>query len=208
VQRSFALLLAASLVFATACGTIMHPSFGAGETVDVWPTALATARNRAATGDYDGADSALAQFARQYPGTSSALETAYWRALFKMDPANHSASLPTAMASLDGYLSDTRPRDHVPEAASLRRIAAQLDGLNKIAASAVAQAKDAKANAANATAAANDAKDAKDAAAKAADATATAANADEIKRLKDELAKANAELDRIRKRLSQPSKPY
>jgi molecular chaperone GrpE (heat shock protein) len=29
-------------------------------------------------------------------------------------------------------------------------------------------------------------------------------SADEIKRLKDELAKANAELDRIRKRLAQP----
>jgi hypothetical protein len=207
--RSFAAVVMAAIVIAsTACSSIMHPSFGSGESAGAWSTTLATARNRAATGDYGGADSALSQFARQFPGTSAALETAYWRALFKMDPANHSASLTTAMASLDGYLADTRSREHAPEAASLRRIAAQLDGLNKIAMSAVAQAKDAKATAANATAAANDAKDAKDAASKvAADVTTSTASADEIKRLKDELAKANAELDRIRKRLSQPSKP-
>ncbi len=186
----------------------MHPSSRGTDPAEAWPTTLATARTRASTGDYDGADSALAQYARQYPGTPSALETAYWRALFKMDPANHSASLPTAMSSLDGYLADTRPREHVVEAALLRRVAAQLDGLNKIAASAVAQAKDAKQFAATANAAASDAKDQRDAAAKAADATASAATADEIKRLKDELAKANAELDRIRKRLSQPPKPY
>jgi hypothetical protein len=202
-------IFALSLVFAAACSSIMHPSFGSNETTDAWTMALATAQNRAATGDYNGADSALAQFARQYPGTTPSLETAYWRALFKMDPANHNASLPTAMASLDGYLADTRPRDHIAEAATLRRIAAQLDGLNKIAASAVAQAKDAKQTAATATAAANDAKDQREAATKAAvDISASTANADELKRLKDELAKANAELDRIRKRLSQPPKPY
>jgi len=185
----------------------MHPATGITDSATAWPYALTTAQGRAATGDYDGADSALAQFARTYPGTPDALETAYWRALYKMDPANHNASLPTAIASLDGYLADGRPREHVPEATSLRRVATQLDGLHKLATSAVAQAKDAKTSAANATAAANDAKDAKDAAAKAADASASAAAADEIKRLKEELAKANAELDRIRKRLSQPSKP-
>jgi hypothetical protein len=126
-----------------------------------------------------------------------------------MDPANHSASLNAALVSLDAYIADTTYREHVIEAISLRRVAGELQSLNAIAVTALAQAKDAKASAATATAAANDAKDAaaKDAAAKFTDVSATTASAEEIKRLKDELAKANAELERIRKRLSQPTKP-
>jgi hypothetical protein len=191
-----------------ACASVMHPAFGTAAAADAWPTTLATARGRAATGDFEGADSALAQFARQYPHTPSAIETTYWRGLFKMDPANHSASLNAAIASLDAYIADTTYREHVIEAISLRRVAGELQSLNGIAIAALAQAKDAKASAASATAAA-DAKDAatKDAAAKVTDVTLTTTSADEIKRLKDELAKANAELERIRKRLSQPTKP-
>jgi len=165
-----------------------------------WPATLTQAQSDAAHGDFDGADSLLASFAARYPGSPQTLETAYWRALFKMDPSNRSASLTTAIASLDGYLQDPRPRDHVAEATTLRRAAAQLSELNKLAANAMSQVHDAKVNAANATAAASDAKDAK----AAADAATTADAQAEIKRLRDELAKANAELDRIRKRLGQP----
>ncbi|NUS34720.1 MAG: hypothetical protein HOQ17_16870, partial [Gemmatimonadaceae bacterium] len=39
----------------------------------------------------------------------------------------------------------------------------------------------------------------------AAPSPAPAANTEEVQRLKEELAKANAELERIRKRLSQPN---
>ncbi|MEO6877692.1 MAG: hypothetical protein ABI205_04365, partial [Gemmatimonadaceae bacterium] len=143
-------------------------------------------------GLFDSADSTLSSFAAMYPATAPALETTYYRALFQMDPSNPHVSLTAAMASLDGYLAERRPREHAVEAASLRRVAAQVDGLNHAAASALAQAKDAS----------NTAKDAKDTKA-AADAPSPASDA-EIKRLKDELAKANAELDRIRKRLGQP----
>lgn len=194
--------IALALTLATACASLIRPAFHGANATDAWPTTLATARNLATAGDFDGADSALAQFARQYPGTPAALETAYWRGVFKMDPSNHSASLEAAMASLDGYLADPRPREHVAEATTLRRVAGELADLNKTAASAVAQAKDAKTTAANASAnaAAAEAKET----AKSADAAAAASAQAEINRLKDELAKANAELDRIRKRLAQP----
>jgi hypothetical protein len=162
--------------------------------------ALATARGFASAGRWDSADSTLSSFAAMYPGTDEALETAYYRALFKMDPTNPHASLPAAMASLDAYLADRRPRQHAVEAQTLRRVAGEVDGLNRAANSALAQAKDATNVAKDAKA---EAADAKDAAAKAADTPATAADA-EIKRLKDELAKANAELDRFRKRLATP----
>lgn len=167
-----------------------------------WPAALSMAQQRASDGRLAAADSTLADFAAQHPGTPEALETAYWRALYKMDPGSPNVNIPTAMASLDAYLTDPRPRQHVSEATVLRRMAGQLDGLTKQTASAMAQAKDANTNAANAKAQAADAKaDAK------ASAEAPVAADVEIKRLKDELAKANAELDRIRKRLSQPPPP-
>jgi hypothetical protein len=165
-----------------------------------WPASLAAVQSSAGQGNFDAADSLLADFATRYPGTPEAAETAYWRALLRMDPTNPHQSLSGAMAGLDGYLTDTRPRRHVTEATTIRRAAAQLDGLNKLAATAVAQAKDASITAKDAKAQAADA-----AAAAAAKATDVPPSADaEIKRLKDELAKANAELDRIRKRLAQP----
>ncbi|MDB4875922.1 MAG: hypothetical protein JWM41_2368 [Gemmatimonadetes bacterium] len=168
-----------------------------------WPTALSAAQKDVADGRYDTADSVLADFATRYPGTPEAVETTYWRALLRMDPNNPRQSLTTAMASLDGYLADQRPRHHVAEATIIRRVAGQLDGLNKLAANAMAQAKDATSTAKDAKAQAADAAAA--AAAATAKATDVPPSADaEIKRLKDELAKANAELDRIRKRLAQP----
>jgi hypothetical protein len=190
------LLLAAS----GACASLPHPG---GSLSSAWSTTLADAQSRATHSDFDGADSVLAAFALRYPGTQPALETAYWRGLFRLDPSSRTVSVQAALASFDGYLADTRPRAHVVEATTLRRAAAQLLELNKLAASASTQAKDAASSAANAKAAAIDAKEA----AKSADATAnTVADAKdiEIKRLRDELAKANAELDRIRKRLATP----
>lgn len=183
----------------------MVPHFGAGG--DGFDDTMDAAMAQAGHGQFDSADSLLAGYAMRHSGTSEALETAYWRALFKLDPSNRSTSVTQALALLDGYLADQRPRRHVVEATTLRRAAGQLEALNKLAANASAQAKDAATVAASAKANAADAK----ADAKSADANASAAvdaKDAEIRRLKDELAKANTELERIRKRLgSPPPKP-
>jgi hypothetical protein len=188
---------AALVVLSANCASLHANSLAQPE--GAWPSALATAEARVATGSFDAADSTLAGFALRFPGTPEALETTYWRAIYRMDPINPHVSLPAAMASLDGYLADKRPRAHVLEAATLRRVAGQLDSMKSLAATALAQARDA-------TTTAKDAKDAKALAAEAAKATEAAAPAPdlEIKRLKDELAKANTELERIRRRLAQP----
>lgn len=180
--------------------------FHTGPDLDEWQTTLAIAQSRGASGEFATADSVLAAYAMRHPGTHETLETTYWRALFKLDPSNSATSMPAALASLDGYLRDPRPRDHVVEAGTLRRAAAQIDALNKAADAASAREKDAANAAATAKTAAADAK----ADAKASDANTNAAVADkdaEIKRLKDELAKANTELDRIKKRLGTPPPP-
>ncbi len=195
----------AVLVLASAgCITIQTPAFVAPAPARTWPSTLAAAQGQATAGKFDAADSLLASFATRYPGTGEALETAYWRAMFKMDPSNPHASLVTSMALLDGYLADPRQRAHVAEATTVRRAVAQLDGLTKLAANAMSQARNATTSAV-ATAAKLQLLDAKAQTGDTKSAADVSASADaEIKRLKDELAKANAELERIRKRLAQP----
>jgi hypothetical protein len=189
-----------ALAAAAGCATLSGRTAPAPS--DDWPPTIALAQAHATRGEFGVADSLLAAFATRYAGSAEALETAYWRALFGMDPKNTSGSVTAAMASLDGYLAADRRRAHLTEAMTLRRVASQVAELNKLAASAMSQAHDARVSAANANAAAADAKDAAKGSspepAPSADAQA------EIRRLKDELAKANAELDRIRKRLAQP----
>ncbi len=163
-----------------------------------WPSTLATSKADAYGGAFDAADTVLAAFAAAFPDSPEALETWYWRGLFRMDPSNQHSSMTAALASLDKYLSDHRPREHVIEATTLRHLASEIDGLNQLAASEMAQAKEA----APATAVV----EARPEVTKVS-AEAQAASDAEIKRLKDELAKANAELERIKKRLSQPPPP-
>jgi hypothetical protein len=156
-----------------------------------WPTALEAAQFAAQQGRYESADSILASFAGRHAGTTEALETAYWRALFKLDSLDRPEALTPAMALLDSYLADDRPREHVAEAKSLRRIATQLDALNTraLAVMTVPQTREPLSSSRP-----SELKPSAD---------QVAADA-EIKRLKDELAKANAELDRIRRRLTRP----
>ena len=187
----------------SACASLPFNSAD-GNVASAWQSALPLARAYASDGKFESADNVLADFAAKFPGTQNAVETFYWRAVFKMDPTNPHASTTMASSALDAYLANNGPREHVSEAPVMRRIASPIDGLNRLAASAITQAKDASSIAANAKAQAVDAN------ARAADAKsdAPASSEAEIRRLKDELAKANAELERIRKRLSiPPGKP-
>ena len=159
-----------------------------------WAPTLQEAQFAAKDGRFEAADSILSRFANRYAGSPEALETAYWRALFKLDPLDHPESLTSAMALLDGYLADTRPRKHVSEAISLRRMSMQLETLNTRATAMVATIPRENREPISAVRPPAEQRPATD------PATADA----EIKRLKDELAKANAELDRIRRRLMRP----
>ena len=185
----------------SSCITLRRPLFMEASSVRDWPPVLDLARRQAAEGKFGSADTTLMNFAIQYPSSNEAAETMYWRALFKLDPSNRASSFTAAIASLDAYLAAEKKRTHVDEAVTLRRVAGQMEGLNKLAANALVQPKDTTITAAPGIPKVPGAEP-KPA---AADATGTNAAADaEIKRLKDELAKANAELERIRRRLAQP----
>ena len=77
----------------------------------------------------------------------------------RIGASDRRAAKPTeALASLDGYLRDSRPREHILEAQTLRRTVAQIDALNRQAEAASAHAKDASSQADKLKAAAADAK--------------------------------------------------
>ena len=142
-----------------------------------WTSWLLQASQEAAAGRYAVADKLLADFTLRFPASPEAADAMYWRALYKLDPSNGSAAPHDAAVLLDGYLaSGTAARR--TEAQTLRRVAGVLD---------------ARAVAASTTPVKADVVKVDD-----------RARDEEIQRLKDELAKANAELERIKRRLAKP----
>ncbi|MEO7084016.1 MAG: hypothetical protein ABI442_17580 [Gemmatimonadaceae bacterium] len=188
-------VLLATYASVAGCARISQPGDVAPAPAQRWTSELAMSRRAATNGRFDVADSMLADYATKHAGTVEALETAYWRAMLRMDPANQHPSLAAAMALLDGYLADVRPHEHAAEAATLRRLAAQLDVLNRVTASMTVAARGAVDPGGQGKAPAS---------VLVPSGTDQTANDAEIKRLKDELAKVNAELDRIKKRLATP----
>ena len=161
----------------TACGstgqTRLADPIPAGRTE--WAPLFAQSSQEAAAGRFAVADKLLADFSVRYPASAEAADAMYWRALYKLDPNNGSAAPRDAAVLLDGYLASGTAA-HRMEAQALRRVATVLD---------------ARAVAASASPAKTDVVRAED---KARD--------EEIQRLKEELGKANAELDRIKRRLA------
>lgn len=158
-------------------GCVSGPSFLAPAPQRAWPTVLADAREAVSKGQYADADGTLLEFERSYPGTTEANEARYWRALILLDPANRGGNPSDASAELDAYLHSSGVLAYRTEATVLRRIASRMEELRAAAGGA------------------------------APSGTPSTSDADEVVRLRAELAKAQDELDRIKKRLAQPKPP-
>ena len=159
-----------------------------GSAAQDWNDTLTQAQALANDHRYGDADRLLADFAARYPGTAGAQESAYWRGVLALEPANRDGSPQIAAALFETY---SRAGGHLPhglEAGILHDIAVRLQAAG---APAVAVASPASGASGAAPSGASDLK-AKDS---------------EIQRLKDELAKANDELERIKRRLTAPTKP-
>jgi hypothetical protein len=141
-----------------------------------WPSAYATAMSEAHESQLGLADRTLTDFAQRFPDSPEAAEVPYWRAVYKLDPANASATREAA-ALLDAYLAGAPAGLHRVEATAFRRLISALDTRTAaLAAQAVVPVPRAE----------------------------DKAQQEELVRLRDELSKANAELTRIRRRLAQP----
>jgi hypothetical protein len=126
--------------------------------------------------------------------TDNGIEALYWRAVRQMDTATTVDGFESSRTLLDAYLTSPHDRDHVLEATVLRRMAMSAVQLTRVEASLRTNPRQAETP--TETKRAEPVEPRRDEEA-----------LKEIQRLKDELAKANAELERIRKRLANPKDP-
>ena len=176
--------LAALLVGA---GCVTGRSLGGAPGRD-WGDTLAQAESAASDHRYADADRLLADFAARYPGTEGAIESAYWRGIIALEPSNRDGSPQMSAAFFETYNRAGGPLPHRVEAGILHDIALRLQNSGSTAVAVASPAPT------SSTAAPSGAADLK-------------AKDTEIQRLKDELAKANDELERIKRRLTAPTKP-
>lgn len=199
------LRIAAAALALSACAHL--PGLEPSQIQRDWNRTLSEARRNVAAGNYFAADHVLDEFTRRYPGTRESREIAFWRATYEIDPANGRGSFAVGIASLDRYLADDSTDWYRHEAIVLRRTAAAAQAIEAkpdstaAASAAAARAAAAKAAAANAASGATD-----------TIAVVSKTREEEIASLRSQLAKsnadlvkANAELERIKKRLANPS---
>jgi hypothetical protein len=185
LRLRFAVALTLLLLGAGGCATTVHRSMppAAGEWIDV----LGSAKEAAAEGRYSDADRALQDFILAHIGSPEAREAAYWRALLTLDPENRGGDTRSAQKQLAEYLSDTASTLHRTEALALQRLAATIDSLVRTHRISITSSDAARAEQAE---------------------RAEQREADlqkEIQKLKEQLDKTTAELERIKKRLSEKS---
>lgn len=170
-------LVTLSLLVVAACSS-PTPAADAPAPQDAFLAALAAAERRVEAGDYSGADRILSDFGLKAKGTQDAVEVAFFRALYMVDPNNRNASMAEGVRALDIYLNTEAAKRYRSEAHVLKRTAQTVLALRASQQAPRVAGRD----------------------------TVYVTREDEIASLKDQLAKANAELERIKKRLAQPSR--
>lgn len=140
--------------------------------------AIEGARLRVDSGDYPGADRILADYALRHQRTPEAREISFWRAMYIVDPANRTASIAQGIRALDLYLATDGAIWYRPQAEVLRRTAMVIQSVRQAQVPKQVNGRD----------------------------TVFISREEEIAALRDQLAKANAELDRIKKRLANPGR--
>jgi hypothetical protein len=191
-------LAVVAIALVTAC------SSGKGQLAPVaptheWPTTLAAAQSADSIGQYRVADSILVAFQARYPFTDAAAESIYWRALFKLDPANYGATPKDALDLLDQYLRAPHHEARQAEVRILRRTTVLVGTIQQLAEQAASEVDSARTET-----------DSVKLAKRGAD-TKGRTKDEEIARLREEVEKltaqldeTNQELDRIKKRLAAP----
>jgi hypothetical protein len=139
---------------------------------------LFVAQKRVEAGDYRAADKLLADYALANKGKDEGREIAFWRALYMVDPANKNASIAQGIRALDIYLAQDSTLWYRTQAEVLRRAASALEGQRVAQVPRQIVGRD----------------------------TVFVSREEEIAALRDQLAKANAEIERIKKRLANPGR--
>ena len=139
-----------------------------------WLAPFAAVQAAVDSGRFSAADSILAEFDRTEATARDSSESAFWRALLKSDPRNPAFTPAGARAALEAYAATDHSR-HQTEVAVLLRLLTASDSLRAL-----------QSTQRTATEARDKARD------------------EEMQRLRDDLARTQAELDRIKRRLAPP----
>ena len=123
---------------------------------------------------------------RKQPAERVQADSLYWSAVRNLDPSNRSGTLDSALTKLDAYLALPGEKEHEQEALVLRTLAKNSQQLARVQ-SALEQSRAADTKRAEPDSKGRDEEMVR-----------------EIQRLKEELGKANDELERIKKRLAAP----
>jgi hypothetical protein len=127
-------------------------------------------------------------FRRSPPDPLTSEDSLYWRAVSHLDAANTNGSIDSALHYLNGYLANGTVQAHRVEAMVFRQLARDAQLLGRVQAALREQKTDTVRIRTEAR-------------------TRDEDSLREIQRLKDQLARANEELERIRKRLANPRPP-
>jgi hypothetical protein len=190
------LLPAMLLTIATGCAEL--PRIETSVYQRDWNRTRSETRRNVEAGNYHAADRLLAEFTRIHPNTREARESAFWRAAYQVDPANSLGSLETGIVALDAYLANEPEGWYRNEASILRRTAVAAQGLAAGASRSWAPAPDT-------VVIVTESKATTPAPAQRSRDEEIAELRSQLARSKTELAQANAELERIKKRLANPS---
>lgn len=169
-------VLTAIALVVVACGK--QPAVTAPTPAAGFANAIEAAREKVDAGDYVGADRILSEYALRVPGTPEAREISFWRAMYIVDPANRTASIAQGIRALDIYLAGEGTLWYRPQAEVLRRTALVIQAVRQSQAPKQVNGRD----------------------------TVFISREEEVAALRDQLAKATAELDRIKKRLANPGR--
>ena len=164
-------------------------------------------KEAARAGEYARADSILSRFESRYPELYEGRLAAYWRALLLADPANPRSSAGEAVRAINRYFAGRAASETYDEATILRRILQRVDSLTRELADAdrlITEAFELAAETRPAPAAAPAAPAAPPPAQTPARTRENRNLTNEVRRLRDQLAEANQELERVRRRLSEP----
>jgi len=178
-----------ALLLANGCAQLRNANAAVPAPMEGQLTAtLQQAEREALASRFGVADRLLTDFAEKHPDAPESVEATFWRAVFKLDPTNQTGGPRDAVVLLDAYLAAPVTISHRGAATSLRRAALALDRPPTVVAASPAMPPTDPNTKADTKSDATD-----------------KSSANEVQRLKDELAKANAELERIKRRLAQPN---
>lgn len=139
---------------------------------------IEAARQKVDAGDYVATDRILADYSLRHQGTPEAREISFWRAMYIVDPANRTASIAQGIRALDIYLATDGAIWYRPQAEVLRRTALVIQQVRQAQMPKLVNERD----------------------------TVFISREEEVTVLRDQLAKATAELERIKKRLANPGR--